>query len=190
MLDPISRRALMSYYLDELALATYQDPAIGFGAAAVAYTLFTPELEKEFADGIALRIEGARAERPTSRIGIPAELQAATQAVAAGEESPQVAFDAALKRLNLGAQSDAFIEGFFLNESAMEGDFEPPEEFVALEELRYGVIVTHHQFPGDDWATPIVFVFVLTERTERGTTASRGEYSQTSIKSPGTAASL
>ena len=45
MLFPVSRNTLMQASMDEIAIATHGDPVVGFGAAAVVYTLVTPERE-------------------------------------------------------------------------------------------------------------------------------------------------
>ena len=112
--SPIFRETLMDPLADQIGLAVHGDPAVGFGAAAVTYSLFTPQREQLFADDIAQRIAESRCKLPTHRVANPPEFEKVARGIAAGEP-PEHAFAPVLTRLNLASRGLQYLDGVFLN---------------------------------------------------------------------------
>jgi hypothetical protein len=165
--DPLWREALMNPDVDQLAVATYLDPTVGFGAAAIVYSVFTPEREQTLGDAIAARIGEIRGKRGTRRLESPELLTSAALDVARGHDTPENAFTAALQRINRNAKSGHHMDGVLLTHSAALRDLESSAAVLDPNMLEYGIVVTHHTYPEDVWARPIIFVWFRTQKLGR-----------------------
>jgi hypothetical protein len=162
LLFPMDRYRLMQDGLDEIAIATHGDPAVGFGAAALVYRLLTPAREAELGNELAESIAEARKGRPTQRLENPPELEATALEIAKGRQ-PHKAFSATLMRLNIGSKNSRYLAGLVF---PLDGG--PPLSPVAplrnAKALTYGIVVTHVTEPSSGWARPMAFVWFVTER--------------------------
>jgi hypothetical protein len=162
MLFPVARDTLMDPNIDEIAIATHGDPVIGFGAAAVVYSLVTPEREARMADVLAEAIEHERPGRATQRLENPPELVAAAREVALGHQ-PIEALSVALKRANLISKRSHYLTGLLF---PLGFDAPSPATIgplLAAKALDYGIVMTHVAEPSYGWATPIAFIWFYTD---------------------------
>jgi hypothetical protein len=157
---PLWREALMAPQVDLLALTSHIDPSVGFGAAAVVYSRVTPERQRELADRVAELIAKARGKRRSLRSSTPAALARAAEKAMSGVETPEAAFRTALEELKLDANGKQRVGGFFLDSSKFRDEM-AAAEIMQQRMLTYGVVVTHHKYPGDYWMRPVVFVWFL-----------------------------
>jgi hypothetical protein len=160
---PGSREALMAINANQVAFAVSGSPGVGFGAAAVVYTLFTPELEVTMADRLANALASARGELKTRRLEDPPEFEKAAQEIALAGATPEEAFRAALTGANFGAGRTGQLDGFVLRIPWSWDDLELPDELIEVPELEYGVILTHHFYAGDSWASPVALIWFVAE---------------------------
>jgi hypothetical protein len=170
LLFPIARETLMASSFDEIAIATHGDPAVGFGAAAVVYTLLTPKRENALADELATSIAKGRKGRPTQRLENPPELVAAAREVARGD-LPLNALPTALARANLSLKGSRQLAGLFLPLGLGERDSPRVTPLLAAKTLAYGIVVTHIREPSYGWASPVAFVWFYTDRPPARQTA-------------------
>ena len=162
MLFPVARNTLMAAGIDEIAIATHGDPAVGFGAAAVVYTLVTPEREAAMAEVLAGAIEKARKSRPTKRLENPPELVTAAHEVARGRQ-PIDALPTVLKQLNLVTQRSLYLTGVFLSFGSDGLGAARLTPLLAAKSLSYGIVMTRVADPKYGWVTPVAFVWFVTE---------------------------
>jgi len=161
--SPIFRETLMDPLADQLGIAIHGDPAVGFGAAAITYSFFTPQREQLFADDIATRIAELRGKLPTRRVANPLELERAAREIAAGAESPKL-FASVLTRLNFTSKGPQYLDGVLLDLPKGGLDFDLPPALREEDELVHGVVTTHYHYPGDDWSRLVAFVWFAAER--------------------------
>ncbi|MEO7036932.1 MAG: hypothetical protein ABI548_23485 [Polyangiaceae bacterium] len=162
MLFPVARDTLMDASIDEIAIATHGDPAVGFGAAAVVYTLVTPEREAAMADVLAEAIGNERKSRPTKRLENPPELVTVAREVARGRQ-PIDALLTALTQLNLVTQRSQYLTGVFLPFDSDGSSATRLAPLLAVKSLTYGIVMTHVAEPNYGWATPFAFVWFVTD---------------------------
>jgi hypothetical protein len=162
MLFPIARDTLMADSVDEIAIATHGDPAVGFGAAAVVYTLLTPKRENAMADELVESITKARKGRPTQRLENPPELVAAAREVARGGLSLN-ALSTTLMRTNLAWKGSGSLAGIFVPLVFAGRDSRLIAPLLTAKALAYGIVVTHIREPNYGWANPVAFVWFYTD---------------------------
>jgi hypothetical protein len=151
LLLPISRETLMDPRWDQIAIATHREPNVGFGAAAVLYSLVTPERARELEERIVKVLQKLRGDRPTERLRNPREIEDAARQVASGSD-PSETFTAALARLNRASSGKKRVIGALLTDTF-------PEALLEVKALKFGVAVTHHRAPSEDWARELVFIW-------------------------------
>jgi hypothetical protein len=189
LLFPIARDTLMADGVDEIAIATHGDRAIGFGAAAVVYTLLSPERESALANELAESIAKARKGRPTQRLENPPRLVAAAREIARGG-MPLDALSTTLMRASPALKGSRHLAGLFLPLGFGRQDLPSVAPLLAAKALAYGIVVTHVREPHYGWASPVAFVWFYTDqpparqasqsRPMRGDPAVRAEISLSS----------
>lgn len=125
-------------------------PGVGVGVTAVVYSLFTAEREQELAGQIEDRLVQLRGGLPTAWLENEPDFEQAARSVAAGRETPEAAFKAALTRTQLGSKLGRRIEGELLDLPWEPLTFALPARLAQRDELTNGVIVTHYREPGAD----------------------------------------
>ena len=163
MLFPVARDTLMDASIDEIAIATHGDPKVGFGAAAVVYTLVTPAREAAMADVLAETIENERKSRPTKRLDNPPELVTVAREVARGRQ-PIDALSIALTQLNLSTRRSQYLTGVFLQFGSDGPSATRLAPLLAAKSLSYGIVMTHVAEPNYGWVTPVAFIWFVTDR--------------------------
>lgn len=186
MLFPVARDTLMDANIDEIAIATHGDPAVGFGAAAVVYKLVTPEREAAMAEVLAKAIENERKTRPTKRLENPPELVTAAREVARGRQ-PIGALSTALTQLNLVTQRSQYLTGVFLPLDSDGLSAMRLAPLLAAKSLSYGIVVTHVAEPNYGWATPVAFIWFVTDRPPERQARLEARASHVVTRSVGTA---
>ncbi|HXK20193.1 MAG TPA: hypothetical protein VNG33_20415 [Polyangiaceae bacterium] len=183
---PISRDTLMNEHVDQIAIATHGDASIGFGAAAVVYTLLTPKRENTLVEKLAQSIAKLRGKRPTQRLDNPRELEVAAREVAAGHQ-PLSAFGAALRQANLGRKDNQYLAAIVLPLESTDAEGSKAFKLLLNEPvLTYGIVGSRVRSSDYNWVSPFALVWYITkQRPEREARRDHLPGAELSSRQPG-----
>jgi hypothetical protein len=159
LLLPTGRQVLLMSRLETIAFVTYRDPAVGFGAAFGAYSLFRESDDTERVELVYSAIERLRNEHglgATARLEQPPELVLEAGRVRNGELPPEEALRGALATLN--ARSKRMFTGVWFRVPWNADPDNVPDALLTPPRLECAVVATHRKPPDHAWSEQVVFV--------------------------------